>query len=91
MGCVLLAGISLPPPFVSQGNFLDLVISDYQLKSNLISTYTKEKYYIAKYLHTSYVDLDEITIVEKNLLLKFLKDDIEREAQKVKKYSRPNS
>lgn len=48
----------------------------------------KERYYIAKFLHTSYTDLDDITPIERGMLLKFLKEDIESENQKIEKFSK---
>lgn len=48
----------------------------------------KERYYIAKFLHTSYIDLDDITPIERGMLLKLLKEDIESENQKIEKFSK---
>jgi hypothetical protein len=71
-------------PFVSNQHFLDLVISDYQTKNTILENLVKEKCYITKFLHTSYLDIDEITRIERNMLLKFIKDDKEQEARQIK-------
>lgn len=71
-------------PFVSNQHFLDLVISDYNTKTAILENIVKEKYYITKFLNTSYLDTDEITHVERNMLLKFIKDDKEHEAKQIK-------
>ena len=75
-------------PFVSQKNFLDLVINDSHTKERILSDLVKERYYIAKFLHTSYLDLDEITHIERGMLLKFLNEDMETENKKVEKFSK---
>ena len=75
-------------PFASQKNFLDLVINNANTKERILSDLVKERYYIAKYLHTSYLDLDEITPIERGMLLKFLTEDMESEKKKVEKFSK---
>lgn len=77
-------------PFVSSQHFLDLVISDYQTKTTLLENLVKERYYITKFLHTSYLDTDEITHVERNMLLKFIKDDKEQEVKQIKNLRNKN-
>lgn len=78
------------PPFKSTEHFLDLITNDSRVKERILSDLVKERYYIAKFLHTSYVDLDEITRVERNMLLKFLNDDIENEQRKLEKARKAN-
>ena len=75
-------------PFASQKNFLDLVINDSHTKERILSDLVKERYYIAKFLHTSYLDLDEITPIERRMLLKFLNQDMEAENAKIEKASK---
>ena len=71
-------------PFVSNQHFLDLVISDYNTKTTILENIVKEKYYITKFLNTSYLDTDEITHIERNMLLRYIKDDKEQEAKQIK-------
>lgn len=78
-------------PFKSQENFLDLVINDTYTREQMLSNLTKEKYYIAKFLHTSYLDLDEITLIERRMLLKFLNEDMEAENAKIEQASKSMS
>lgn len=78
-------------PFKSQENFLDLVINDTYTREQMLSNLTKEKYYIAKFLHTSYLDLDEITPIERRMLLKFLNQDMEAENAKIEQVSKSMS
>lgn len=75
-------------PFKSQENFLDLVINDNNTKEHILSNLVKERYYIAKYLHTSYLDLDEITPIERRMLLKLLNRDMEAEQKKIESFSK---
>lgn len=77
-------------PFVSNQHFLDLVISDYNTKTTILENIVQEKYYITKFLNTSYLDTDEITHVERNMLLKFIKDDKEREVKQIKNLRNKN-
>ena len=84
MPCVQnVAGIMLRP-FVSSQSFLDLIISDYGAKTRILENLVKERYYITKFLHTSYLDTDEITHIERNMLLKFIKEDKEQEIKQIK-------
>ena len=57
----------------------------------MLTNLTKEKYYIAKFLHTSYLDLDEITLIERRMLLKFLNQDMETENAKIEQASKSMS
>ena len=72
-------------PFASSRHFLDLIITDFNVRSKILENITKEKYYISRFLNTSYVDLDEITRIERNMLLKFIKEDKEAEQNQIKK------
>lgn len=45
----------------------------------------EERYLITKFTHTSYGDTGEITPSERQLLLKFIKRDLEREVELKKK------
>lgn len=71
------------PPFVSTHHFLDLIISDNDYKFSLLQDLTKEKYYITKFTHTSFTDLDEITYIERNMLMKFIKEEKEAEQKQI--------
>ena len=64
--------VTIPYPFKSQENFLDLVINDTYTREQMLTNLTKEKYYIAKFLHTSYLDLDEITPMDIEEYLSYL-------------------
>ena len=57
----------------------------------MLTNLTKEKYYIAKFLHTSYLDLDEITLIERRMLLKFLNQAMEAENAKIEQASKSMS
>ena len=83
--------VTIPYPFKSQENFLDLVINDAYTREQMLTNLTKEKYYIAKFLHTSYLDLDEITLIERRMLLKFLNQDMEAENAKIEQASKSMS
>lgn len=72
------------PPFKSTEHFLDLVINDPRVREQILTSLTKEKYYISKFLNTSYIDADEITRIERTMLLKFITEDIENEDEKIK-------
>lgn len=45
----------------------------------------KEKYYITKYAHTSYLDLDEVTYFERNMIMKFITEEKEQEQQQLQR------
>jgi len=45
----------------------------------------KERYYITKFTHTSYLDLDEITHLERNAMLKFITEEKEQEQQQIQR------
>lgn len=73
------------PPFVSTRHFLDLMIFDNDTKTKLMQELVKEKYYITKYAHTSYLDLDEVTYFERNMILKFITEEKEQEQQQLQR------
>ena len=83
--------VTIPYPFKSQENFLHLIINDTYTREQMLTNLTKEKYYIAKFLHTSYLDLDEITLIERRMLLKFLNQDMEAENAKIEQASKSMS
>ena len=66
------------PPFKSTKHFLDLQFSkeDTNARSILMEELIEERYYISKYTHTSYVDVDNITPFERKVLIKLVSDDI---------------
>lgn len=65
-------------PFWSTGHFLDLQFSDkdHEYKSKVFEDLVEEGYYISKYTHTSYADLQQITPLERKILIKLISDDI---------------
>ena len=69
-------GQTLLPPFVSTKHFLDLILPSGEYKSSVLESITKEKYLISKKIHTSFLDLDEITPIERKMLLKFIIEDL---------------
>ena len=75
----------LSHPFASMHHFLDLIISNPEYKLQVLQNLTKEKYYISKFIHTSFLDLDEITHMERNMLLKFIGEDKEQEQKQIMK------
>ena len=46
----------------------------------ILENITKEKYQISKKINTSFLDLDEITYVERRMLLKFITEDLKEQA-----------
>ena len=66
-------------PFGSTTHFLDLQFSsdDNEIKSTLMEALIEERYYISKYTHTSYKDVDDITSFERKVLIKLISDDID--------------
>ena len=66
-------------PFASTKHFLDLVVDDPKFKSLAMQNIISEKYQISKRLHTSFVELDEITPFERKALLKLIIDDLEEQ------------
>ena len=46
---------------------------------------TKEKYMISKRTHTSYLDLDEITPLERKMILKFIVEDLKEQNSAIEK------
>lgn len=68
------------PPFGSTKHFLDLQFSNKEhqngVTSDIFENLIEENYYISKYTHTSYKDLDEVTPFERRVLIKLISDDI---------------
>ena len=65
---------------MSTTHFLDLILPEGRFKTYLLETLTKEKYIISKKTHTSFLDLDEITPVERKMILKFITEDLKEQA-----------
>ena len=68
------------PPFVSTTHFLDLILPSDKVKGVLLENLTKEKYFISRKIHTSYLDLDEITPIERKMILKFITEDLQEQS-----------
>lgn len=64
---------------MSTNHFLDLILPSDKFKSALLETITKEKYLISKKIHTSFLDLDEITPLERKMILKFIIEDLKEQ------------
>ena len=60
-------------------NFLDLILPSGEYKSSVLESITKEKYLISKKIHTSFLDLDEITPIERKMILKFIIEDLKEQ------------
>lgn len=67
-------------PFVSTTHFLDLILPSDRYKAIILENLTKEKYIISKKLNTSYVELDEITPIERKMILKFITEDLKEQS-----------
>ena len=66
---------------MSTKHFLDLILPSDNYKSALLETITKEKYLISKKIHTSFLDLDEITPIERKMILKFITEDLKEQSE----------
>lgn len=64
---------------MSTNHFLDLILPQGEYKSSILESITKEKYLVSKKIHTSYLDLDEITPIERKMLLKFIIEDLKEQ------------
>lgn len=51
----------------------------------MLENLTKEKYVISRKLHTSFLDLDEITPIERKMLLKFITEDLQEQSEAMQK------
>ena len=69
------------PPFVSTRHFLDLILPTNRYKSVVMENLTREKYIVSKKTHTSYIDLDEITPIERKMILKFITEDLKEQSE----------
>ena len=83
-------GQLLLPPFVSTNHFLDLILPSDRFKGSLLKNLTKEKYVISKKLHTSYLDLDEITPIERKMILKFITEDLQEQSEAMERARKGN-
>ena len=64
---------------MSTTHFLDLIVDDPAYKSAAMQNLIQEKYQISKRLHTSFLELDEITPTERKALLKLIISDLEEQ------------
>lgn len=64
---------------MSTSHFLDLILPSGDFKSSILENITKEKYIIAKKTHTSFLDIDEITPLERKMILKFIIEDLKEQ------------
>lgn len=71
-------------PFESTKHFLDLIVDDPEFKSVVMQNIIQENYQISKRIHTSVLELDEITPTERKILLKLLVDDLKEEERIIK-------
>lgn len=53
-------------------------------------TIVKERYYISKRSNTSYLDVGEISVYERKLLMKFISDEIQQEQEFIEKQQQKN-
>lgn len=65
----------------NMNKYLDMVVLDRSLKSNLMENLNRERYIITKQTHTSYTDIDEITYLERASIMKYIKEDLEHTKQ----------
>ena len=64
---------------MSTNHFLDLILPSDEYRTSILETITKEKYIISKRIHTSFLDLDEITPLERKMVLKFIVEDLKEQ------------
>ena len=64
---------------MSTKHFLDLIVDDPQFKTVSMQNIISEKYEISKRTHTSFLDLDEITPLERKALLRLIVKDLEEQ------------
>lgn len=67
--------------FAQTVNFLDPVLTSngQPYGPHRFKEITRERYLISKYCNTSYKDLDNVTPLEREYLLEFIKDELEKE------------
>lgn len=61
--------------------YLDMIVTDRRLKGNLMENLNREKYIITKQTHTSFIDIDEITYLERASIMKYIMEDLEHTKQ----------
>ncbi len=66
-------------------HFLDLILPSNKFKSSILENLTKEKYIISKKINTSYLELDEITPLERKMILKFITEDLQEQSSAMEK------
>ena len=78
---------STTQPFASQMNFLDpqFTKDGNPFGPERFKQITKERYYITKYTNTSYLDVGKITPTERDLLMSFIKEDLEKTRESLEK------
>ena len=64
---------------MSTNHFLDLILPSSKYKTIILENLTKEKYIISNKIHTSFIDLDEITPIERKMILKFIMEDLKEQ------------
>ena len=84
---ILSAVRSTIQPFASQTNFLDpqFTKDGDPYGPERFKQITKERYYITKYTNTSYLDVGKITPTERDLLMSFIKEDLEKTKESLEK------
>lgn len=70
---------------MSTTHFLDLILPSGKGKTTILESLTKEKYIVTKKTHTSYTDLDEITPLERKMILKFITEDLKEQNAAIEK------
>ena len=70
---------------MSTTHFLDLILPSDKYKTDVLENLTREKYIISKKTHTSYLDIDEITPIERKMILKFIIEDLQEQSNAMEK------
>lgn len=66
-------------------SFFDMVIPDDRVRSKLMDNLINEKIAIAKNLNISYLELDEVTYVERQTMIRNITEELQRKADMMKK------
>lgn len=56
--------------------FLDLIVTNDEQRGMQLDRLIQENYIISRYTHTSYLDLDNITFIERRALIKLVTDEM---------------
>ena len=70
---------------MSTQHFLDLILPSGRTKTIILENLSREKYIISKNMHTSFLDIDEITPLERKMILKFITEDLQEKNNAVEK------